>query len=230
MARAGFEIEKLLSIVAANSDTGAQVLVGSGAPGGDTDEQDDSPIGSLYLRDSGVPYFKVTDTNAAADWFTYDDLYTIVGLSKGSTDFGTFTGNILSDNASAKTLFQELESFIEANLSETVSGTGVTTEVTVDTELVDDVCAVEYDVCLSLDSNPAQKRIFKVYVSNDGTASSDATETDETVFAKLKHGAAFNYVISTDVSGTGAAQVMNLKLSASAAISYSIRRVIVVPA
>jgi hypothetical protein len=225
-----FEIENFLSIASLNGDGVAEVHQGSALPGGDAGKLDDSPIGSFYLRDNGIPYFKITDTNAAADWFSYDDIFTALGISKGSSDFGTFTGNILSDNASAKTLFQELESFIESNLSETLTGTGVTTEVTVDTELVDDVCAVEYDVCLSLDSAPAQKRIFKIYVSNDGTASSDATETDETIFAKLKHGASFDYTITTDVSGTGAAQVMNLKLSASAAISYSVRRVIVVPA
>lgn len=230
MARQGFEIEKLLSIVAANSDTGAQILVGAGAPGGDTGEQDDSPIGSMFLRDSGIPYFKITDTNAAADWFSYDDLFTALGIAKGDTDMGTYTGSILSDNTSASALFQELETYIEQNLAENLTGTGITTEVTVDTELVDNVCAAEYDVCLSLDSAPAQKRIFKLFVSNDGTASADATETDETVFAKLKHGAAFNYVISTDVSGAAGAQVMNLKLSASAAISYKIRKVIVVPA
>jgi hypothetical protein len=75
-----------------------------------------------------------------------------------------------------------------------------------------------------LDSNPAQKQAYEVYATHDGTLLVDAVDTDETIYAKLKVGAAFNAVITTDVSGAGASQMMNLKVSASAAITASVTR------
>lgn len=73
MARNGFSIEKLLDLHAENGDYagGIQVLFGAAAPGGDTGEQDDAPIGSLYLLKDGadsVVYQKIADTNATSDW------------------------------------------------------------------------------------------------------------------------------------------------------------------
>jgi hypothetical protein len=49
------------------------ILSGSGAPGGDGAEQDDAPVGSIFLRTDAsstisVVYQKITDTNATADW------------------------------------------------------------------------------------------------------------------------------------------------------------------
>jgi len=40
-------------------------------------------------------------------------LYTLLGVNVGDTDFGTFTGSIITDNQSAKQIFQELETAIE---------------------------------------------------------------------------------------------------------------------
>lgn len=73
MARNGFSIEKLLDLHAENGDYagGVQLLFGGSAPGGDAGEQDDAPIGSLYLLKNGtssVVYQKIADTNATSDW------------------------------------------------------------------------------------------------------------------------------------------------------------------
>lgn len=51
-------------------------------------------------------------TSHAAD---LTKVYNAFGLADLSEDFGTFTGSTLSDNADAKTLFQELETKAEAN-------------------------------------------------------------------------------------------------------------------
>jgi adenine/guanine phosphoribosyltransferase-like PRPP-binding protein len=72
MARSGHTIEKLLDLVAQDGakGSGVQFLFGSAAPGGDTDEQDAAPIGSLYLRVNGASsaiYQKIASANAPAD-------------------------------------------------------------------------------------------------------------------------------------------------------------------
>lgn len=216
MARRGFVIEKLLEIVGENTDSGVQLLFGSAAPGGDTGEQDDAPIGSAFFRlDTFNLYIKLADANAAADWYTYGSLYSISGTSQGDVDMGAFTGGILSDASNIKSLFQEMSDFIEQNIAEDDSADGVTTEQVIDDELVDEVLAVTYHVVVSLNSAPAQRRSFHVVISHDGTVSADATATDDSVYAKTKHGSPFNYTLSTGVSGAAGAQVMQLKLAST---------------
>jgi len=51
----------------------AYILQGIGAPGADGAEQDDAPIGSIYMRTDAITdelqvYFKFVDNNAQADW------------------------------------------------------------------------------------------------------------------------------------------------------------------
>jgi len=68
MSQDFFRVEKGLEITQPDVDTGLQVISGSTAPGGDAGEQDDAPIGSLYLRSNGQLYTKTADTNATSDW------------------------------------------------------------------------------------------------------------------------------------------------------------------
>lgn len=228
MARSGHRIEKLLEIVGENSDSGIQFLFGSGAPGGDAGEQDDAPLGSVYLRtDSYKFYKKDIDTNAASDWIDLGSFFDLIGVSEDDLDLGTFTGNIISDSNDVKGALQELETYIENNVVEDKSGSGVTTETVIDDELVDDILAVEYLVVISLNSAPAQRRALLITISHNGTVSADATATDDSVFSKLKHGAAFNYTLSSGVSGTGAAQKMELKLASTegGGVDYNIRKI-----
>jgi len=84
MAREGFGIEKLLRIEATNDDSvNIEILFGSAAPGGDGGEQDDAPLGSLYLRQNGsnsTLYQKQTDTNLAADWIENGASNAVIGV------------------------------------------------------------------------------------------------------------------------------------------------------
>lgn len=62
-------IEKGIRLAKENSDTDIiDILFGSAAPGGDTGEQDNAPIGSVYFRTDGSMYSKIADTNATSDW------------------------------------------------------------------------------------------------------------------------------------------------------------------
>ena len=46
-----------------------------------------------------------------------NNILTALGISNGDTDFGSFSGGVLSDNAAAKALFQELETYAEQTRS-----------------------------------------------------------------------------------------------------------------
>lgn len=224
MARVGFTVEKLLQLVPENGDSGASFLFGSGAPGGDTGEQDDAEIGSVYLRtDTFTIYQKLADANVAADWYTYASLYDILGVNEGDIDLGTFTGGIVTDNSDVRTVIQDLIDYINDNLAEDLSADGVTTVTTIDEELVDDVCAVHYFVCISFADDPSRRQSFFVHAMHDGTAAADAANIDDNIYSKNKHGAAFNYTLTMELSGTGATQEMRLRVASTETNGVDVR-------
>lgn len=147
-----------------------------------------------------------------------DDLITLSGVAENATDLGTFTGSIISDNVAIKVALQELETFVEAiEGGAPIEVTGITTLQDVDTVLVDDVHAVEWEIVAWEDANPENKVFQKVTALNDGTASADAANVDDTVHTKLKVGSNFNLVVEVDLNGTGASQEMRLRASSSTA-------------
>lgn len=380
MARSGFTIEKLIDLTAENGNKngGIQILFGSGAPGGDTGEQDDAPIGSGYFRTDGKLYTKITDTNTTADWelkaataalgnwrpervdaltgdvlgagntdptswtdnddgtddsaftignyvldgncdlweitgisapnitlaaaasapatddmfavryympdpagqenqaiVTYDgsacikvadvdweianaiyltagyaaangtiaasenvnsaiqkldgnqqDIQSASGLAQGDVNYGAFTGDILTDNQTSKQLFQEVEN--ELDQLTTKEATGITAAVTLDEVNVDDVCSVQWLVCTFEEATPANKKSGIVHAMHNGTASADATTTDDTVYGVIRVGSNYNVQVSTDVNGAGASQTMRLRIASSTAgITATCRRITV---
>jgi len=155
-----------------------------------------------------------------------DAIQTLTGVAAESTDLGTFTGSTIADNSDIKEALQDLETGIEG-IQLATSATGVTTAVTLDSVLVDNVIGCEWLINISLDSNPAQRIMYTLLATHDGTASADASNVDESVFGKLKIGANFNYNVSVDLNGSAGTQVMRLRVSASAGITVrAIRRAI----
>ena len=101
--RVGHSIRKLLNIVfgANDSTDNVQILGGTAAPGGDTGEQDDAPIGSIYLRKSGTDsgvYIKKVDANAASDWQKLGDV-ALADLVWRNETFVFATGDVVADGA-----------------------------------------------------------------------------------------------------------------------------------
>jgi hypothetical protein len=224
MARTGFTIEKFLQMVSENGDSGATLLFGSGAPGGDTNAQDAAELGSGYLRTDNFEFYqKLANAGAAADWYSYGSLYTVLGISKGDVDLGTFTGGIVTDNSDVRTVIQDLIDYITSNIVEDLSEDGVTTVTTIDEELVDNVCAVHYFVCVSLADDPARRQSFFVHAMHDGTASADAANIDDNVYSKNKHGATFDYSLTVELSGTGTAQEMQLRVASTETNGVDVR-------
>lgn len=143
------------------------------------------------------------------------DLITLSGVAQGSVDLSTFSGSIIPDGSTIKGALQSLETRVEAGYQAAING--VTTATTADSVLVDSVAAVKWYVYAREAANPARVKAFEVWATHNGTPSADATQADDTVYAKLKIGADFNLTLSVDLSGTGAAQVMRLRAASTTA-------------
>jgi len=232
MARDLFIAEKGIGIDAENGARQHDILPTTGAPAGASSPYAEAPIGSV-ARDTaagGVQYFKIADNDVNADWIRLTDetIYTALGIAYGDEDFGTFTGSTLSDNEDAKTLLQELETALEAIAAPTTGSTAVAaaTQTTINSVNVDNFCESEWEICVVETADETKRESMKVSAMHNGTSSADATPTDDTVHTKrfFAGNKVAGLTIVTDVSGTGAAQVMNLKVTTTNASTVYFRR------
>ena len=232
MALQMFELERGIHIVGENSQVGVHHLFGSGVPGSAAQE-DDAEVGSIYTdTTTGFIYYKITSGSGTDKWEQaargpdVDDLITLSGVVANSTNLGTFTGVTIPDSSTVKSALQSLETAVEA-ITVSGSSSAITTAVTVDSVLVDNVGAVEWYLQVTLDSDPSRKLVEKIHAAHNGTASADATSADYTVFGKLQIGNNFNLTVSIDVNGSAGSQVMRLRVAATGAVTAKfIRRVI----
>lgn len=110
--------------------------------------------------------------------------------------------------------------------------TNVTAQTVIDTVLADDVSLVKWSVMIegNLLADAALKRAVEILATHDGHingAGADATDTDYTVYAKLKMGNIVGLIFDVDVSGAGVAQVMRLLVTSTTAVDVrSVREVI----
>jgi hypothetical protein len=155
-----------------------------------------------------------------------EDLTTLSGMAQGNVDLGTFTGNVIEDNRTIKEALQDLETDLEQKAAgNKATLPAVTTQATLDVVDVDDVLGAEWEVHIREDANPANIKQFKIFATHDGHAGADAAEADYSVFGKLKLGGSFNAEVEVDLSGTGAAQQMRLRVSSSTlGATFSCRR------
>ena len=110
--------------------------------------------------------------------------------------------------------------------------TNVTTVQVLDSVLVDDVSTAKWTVHCegNLLADAAKKRVVEILGTHDGHingAGADATDTDFTVYAKLKMGVVTGLVFTVDISGAGVAQVMRLTITSTTAVDVrAVREVI----
>lgn len=126
-----------------------------------------------------------------------DDQLTAAGISKGSTNYGTFTSPaslLLAASQSAKQLFQRIGDLL-AQLRG-VEVTGVTAAASVDEVPVATVKACKWLYYAFEEATPANALAGEIYATNDG-----GTNVDDTEYAKLKLGSNFNLTLTVDISG-----------------------------
>lgn len=144
-----------------------------------------------------------------------DDLITLSGVAENSTDNGAMdSGDILSDNATTNALLKEIDAELTSQKGAS-SAAAVTTTTVIDSILVDDIANAHWLVTIENAATPSNKRHFEIFAGHNGTAAADADDVDDTVFARLRHGANFNRTISVSLSGAGAAQVMQLSVAST---------------
>ena len=103
----------------------------------------------------------------------------------------------------------------------------VTTVVTVDSVVVDDVLAAEWTVHARSSAAATNLWAGKILALHNGTASADATDVDYNTFAILKSGSAISTLdFEVDLDGTGAAQVMRLRVSSGQAANIRVTRAV----
>lgn len=99
---------------------------------------------------------------------SFQDLLSAVGLNENDQNFASFSGNLLSSDASAKTLFQELETAVE-NVS---GGNGLLLPPVNDTQGRNDLTGlVAGNTVLVRDDGDGKWAVYQVDAPGDGTGS-----------------------------------------------------------
>lgn len=176
MSRQLYTVEKGLRIHGENTQAGVDILFGSGAPGGDTGEQDAAGVGSLYLRTNGQAYKKIGSANSAADWEEIGNV-TLDQLNWRNEKVRAATVDTLSAGSVDPTSFSDNESGLDGNdfavgeyLIGDVDGTPVLYEVTAVTDADDITIAVAGQVIADNDTFIVQKYLPDSPADQEGQA------------------------------------------------------------
>lgn len=166
-------------------------------------------------------------TAAGAETPTYSSTNFVVNTTSLETAIGALDAQL---GTTQSDLDQAELDILKARTE--ASATNVTTQTVIDTVLADDVSLVKWSVMVegNLLADAALKRSVEILATHDGHingAGADATDSDYTVYAKLKMGNIVGLTFVVDVSGSGVAQVMRLLVTSTTAVDVrSVREVI----
>lgn len=159
------------------------------------------------------------------------DSHTAIGIARGDVNMGTFSSPaslLLAASQTIKQLFQRVGDLLAQLRGVNVTGVtgGAGGRATIDEIVVDDVKSCVWLVHAFEEANPARVKSWYVSALHDGTASADATQTDDTVTDKLKIGTNFDANLTVDLNGAGAAQRLRLRGdSTTAGVTFTARRI-----
>lgn len=135
----------------------------------------------------------------------------------------------VSDDVAALELSDAQQSALLARARAETSALAVTAATTIDSVSVDSVAAAKWIVHVqgNAPGDAANKVVAEIMATHDGTPSADATDTDYSVYAKLKMGNITGLAFDVDVTGVGAAQTMRLRVTSTMSVDVkAIREVI----
>lgn len=155
-----------------------------------------------------------------------------VGLQADGTLAGTaFDGtNYLAGQTTILNALLALDTAVANSEGDVVQAAAdnVTLATAVDSVLVDEVRSIEWIVYVEEAANPANRRKFQVSAMHDGTAVADATSVDWNSASVLRMGSNITGLDTTvTLSGTGAAQAMELTVVSTAAVNVRVARLTV---
>jgi len=166
-------------------------------------------------------------------------LRTFIGKGAAGSELPSYSStNFVSNATSLETAVGALDTQVKVNADLLASAraeftsNNITTQTTVDSVNVDTVSACKWIVYAqgNLEADSAKKFMVEILASHDGYttgAGSDATTADYTTYGKIRIGNLSGFTGTVDVSGTGAAQVMNLKITSTTAADVRVIREVV---
>ena len=189
----------------------------------------------IVVDTTTLQFAKVTDEATLTE---LGFIRAFIGKVSGNDTPDYSSNNYVVDTESLETAIGGLDAQVKINADKILqarvetSSTNVTTAVTVDSVLVDDVTAVRWVVYCegNLEADANKKQVVEIMATHDGHntgAGDDATDSDYTVYAKLKMGVLTGLTFTVDVNGTGAGQTMRLRISSTTAINiHAVREII----
>ena len=173
--------------------------------------------GVITVDTTAMQYTKISDADTNQE---LSDLRDFVGKSAAGTELPDYTSeNIVTDGDNLEVAIGKLDAAVGDARKESTSN-GVTAQTTVDSVIVDTVAVVKWIVYAqgTAEADADKKKVVEILATHDGHnvgATDDATDTDYTVYAKLKMGTITGLAFVVDVSGAAGAQVMNLKITST---------------
>ena len=158
-----------------------------------------------------------------------DSLTTAIGkldAAINTVENPALTGQYFTSADSLNTIVEKLDTALSTTRTLSTA-TNITTATVIDSVIVDTWDAVKWLVKVKGNANNALKQYVEISAIHDGKATADATTADYTVFSKLKLGSITGLTYSVELTGTGASQSMQLKISSTLAVDIkSIRTVL----
>lgn len=230
----------LLSNLTAGNEN---VYIVTGTPGAGATLVEDSNLatdGDALWVQEGTAYADTTWAYNGTAWVQFgagdqtELAFIRAFIGKGAAGAETpaySSNNYISDGDSLETSIGDLDTQLLATQTQVDNAytasmaDGVTAITTLDSVLVDDVAAAHWRIYAQGSGAPdaARKEAVDIYAVHNGhnvAGGADATTTDETVSKKLKIGSTLGITYTIDVSGSGAAQVMRLRVSAATSSNF----------
>jgi len=183
--------------------------------------------GTNYLDTNSDVTEDILDLDAAIAGITNDDTHQNAFIGKDALGAETPTyssAEVITQSNDLEGAIGELDVVLD-NAYHASANAAVTTTTAVDSVLVDDVEAVKWYVHIKQGTKIA---VYEMMVTHDGTTGGDAVNLDDNV-SKLKlNGQIIGLTVDTALSGVTTAQVINLNVSATAAVEVKVVRTVVI--
>jgi len=174
---------------------------------------------SLYAAEKGLRLLKENTDKAANNAIDFIfDPGAPVGTSGetddaeiGSVYSNTTDGGIWKKIASTSSASDWIELGTADEARKQLTGVVAAAQI-LDSVLVDNILASEWEVHMRDDAVPAKVKVIKILAIHNGEPATDATAVDQHAVAKLKIGAAFTATLNVELNGATTAQVMRLSV------------------
>ena len=142
----------------------------------------------------------------------------------GSTYSNTTTGGLFKKVTDTSSAADWIEFGSADEVRKQLTGVVAAPQI-LDSVLVDDILASEWEIHMRDDAAPENVESVKLFAMHDGEPSADALLVDDAVYAKLKLNAGFSTILLVEINGAGAAQVMRLSVEGQiGGVTFTSRR------